>query len=346
MKKLIACFLLCLLLCGCYDNIPIDRCAHPLAAGYDTDETGCTVTGVYYMPTSGEAPETQTISIHAQSPGEARIKRNGYSFEAWSPDLLNTIVFGKSVTQSGIYPFIDMLARAHTLSADILLCAYDGEASALLTPEEQGGGEELAAMLSGVLQTAGPENLLPRTNAAEAYAAVLNGRTVLLPIIVRQGELLCTEGSLLLLEGKEAARLNAEETISAVMLSNSNTTGLISFTHENVKTTAQCAITCSAKAKKCENGSIRFTVQLNVRAAIAEHSSQRPVRLNSAAMLGALRERLYACTEAFYARTHGLGLDATLLQSLAASLGADEHNAQLWKTCETVIHINVAEKEG
>ncbi len=346
MKKLLVCLLLCMFLCGCYDNISIDRCAHPLAAGYDADENGCTVTGVYYMPTSGEAPETRTISIHAQSPGEARIKRNGYSFEAWSPDLLNTIDIGKSVTQSGVYPFMDMLARAHTLSADILLCAYDGEAADLLTPEEGGSGEELAAMLSGVLQTAGPLNLLPRTNAAEAYAAVLNGRTVLLPIIVRQNELLCTEGSLLLLEGKQVAQLNAEETVSAVMLSNSNSTGLISFVHENVKTTAQCAITCSANAEKCENGSIRFTVEMNVRAAIAEHSSQQPTQLDSAAVLASLREQLYVRTEEFYARTHELGLDATLLQSLAASLGANERDAQMWKSCETVIRVEVSEKEG
>ena len=169
---------------------------------------------------------------------------------------------------------------------------------------------------------------------------------MLLPIIVRQNELLCTEGSLLLLEGKQVAQLNAEETVSAVMLSNSNSTGLISFVHENVKTTAQCAITCSANAEKCENGSIRFTVEMNVRAAIAEHSSQQPTQLDSAAVLASLREQLYVRTEEFYARTHELGLDATLLQSLAASLGANERDAQMWKSCETVIRVEVSEKEG
>lgn len=161
--KLFAVFLLCVSLCSCWDSIPIEDCAHPVIGAYDVPEDGkqgVTVTGIYYQSLSGEPVSAEIISLTESSVGETRQKRAGYNFESWSTSMLNVLMYGKELSQKGLWPYIDIMYRSPGTSATIKLAVASERADKILkeaSPEE----EVRAAYITNVVLTANENSLLP-----------------------------------------------------------------------------------------------------------------------------------------------------------------------------------------
>ena len=282
--KLFAVFLLCVSLCSCWDSIPIEDCAHPVIGAYDVPEDGkqgVTVTGIYYQSLSGEPVSAEIISLTESSVGETRQKRAGYNFESWSTSMLNVLMYGKELSQKGLWPYIDIMYRSPGTSATIKLAVASERADKILkeaSPEE----EVRAAYITNVVLTANENSLLPSLDIVgfmkDYYTPGCNS---VLPIVGLDPEgKPVLSGGAVMKKDVMVGELDYEQTNMYVMLRENHSTGIMVYEcelrWEKCEVTALCNISRRIKTKK-QGDSFNFEITLDINADVMEISSQNSI---------------------------------------------------------------------
>ena len=278
--KLLAVILCCLSLCSCWDSIPIEDCAHPIIGAYDVPEDGkkgVTVTGIYYQSLSGDPVSAEIISLTESSVGETRQKRAGYNFESWSTSMLNVLMYGKELSQKGLWPYIDIMYRSPGTSATIKLAVASDRADYILkesSPEE----DIRAAYITNVVLTADESSLLPSIDIVgfikDYYTPGCNS---VLPVIsLDADDKPVLSGGAVMKKDVMVGELDYEQSNIYVMLRENSSTGIMVYEcelrGEKCEVTALCGITRSIKTNRRGSG-YEFEIALDINADIMEISS-------------------------------------------------------------------------
>ncbi len=352
--RLAAVILCCILMCGCWDSIPIEECAHPVIGGYDVPKDGkkgVTVTGIYYQSLAGEPVSAEIISLTERSVGETRQKRAGYNFESWSTSMLNALIYGEDLASKGLWPYIDIMYRSPGSSATIKLAVADGRADGILTessPEEN----VRAAYITNVILTANEKNLLPSMDIVgfvkDYYTPGCNS---VLPVISMDPEgKPVLSGGAVLKKDVMVGKLDYAQANTYMMLREAKGSGILVYDCElrgqQCRVTVLCGISRHIDTKQ-ENGKMRFAIKLSLNAQIMEISAPENIApsINELELLSeALNRSVQERAEKYFEYTHKeLGLDNIGLAREALVKDrkrAEEYDTEeFWRSAETVISV-------
>lgn len=278
--KLMIITICCLSLCSCWDAIPIEDCAHPVIGAYDVPKDGkegITVTGIYYQSLSGEPVSAEIISLTESSVGETRQKRAGYNFESWSTSMLNVLMYGKDLSQKGLWPYIDIMYRSPGTSATIKMAIAEERADKILL--EASPDEEIrAAYITNVVLTADEKSLLPSMDIVgfmkDYYTPGCNS---VLPIIALDSEgKPVLSGGAVMKKDVMVGELDYEQSNIYVMLRENQSTGIMVYDcelrGEDCKVTALCSFERKINTEQ-SNDSFNFVITLKINADVMEISS-------------------------------------------------------------------------
>lgn len=195
--------------------------------------------------------------------------------------MLNVLMYGKELSQKGLWPYIDIMYRSPGTSATIKLAVASERADKILkeaSPEE----EVRAAYITNVVLTANENSLLPSLDIVgfmkDYYTPGCNS---VLPIVGLDPEgKPVLSGGAVMKKDVMVGELDYEQTNMYVMLRENHSTGIMVYEcelrGEKCEVTALCNISRRIKTKK-QGDSFNFEITLDINADVMEISSQNSI---------------------------------------------------------------------
>lgn len=277
--------LIALSLCGCWDAKDLEELSIPIVAAYDLEEKApgmlpkYMVTGLYPNFDPDAKSNVKVEGFEGITIASTRTSRVNRSPKPIVFGMLQALVFGKDLSESGLAKVTDIYNRMPDIKGTVYMCVAKGRADKILKQEVK-NYSSMGTYLLEMLHNSHDNSFIPQTTLASFMISNSSpGKNPVLPLVQAVDESSAElAGACVFKKDKLFAMLDIIETRSLVLLRGISSHGYIDYILKKDGKVIDIGTVFAANSRKVRlerNGSkFTFFIDIKLKCKLIEHQSE------------------------------------------------------------------------